>query len=1211
MLKYSIEKELENRILILDGGLGTMVQGYSPDEETYRGEEFAAWKVPLKGCNDLLVLTSPHIIQRIHEAYLLAGADIISTCSFNANAVSLADYGLQQYVYRINRTAAALARFEADRLTLENPSKPRFVAGSIGPTGRSASIPVDVNHPESRSVDFDTLVAAYCEQVRGLVDGGADLLLVETVFDTLNAKAAVFAIDEVARERGIRLPLMISGTLTETGRTLSGQTIEAFYNSLSHAGLLSIGLNCGFGAGQLHPYLKRLSATALCRVSVHPNAGLPNAMGGYDESPSKMAADVEQYMKEGLVNIVGGCCGTTPAHIGAIAAVARRYSPRPLPDSRKGTVVSGLEPLEITPGINFVNVGERTNVAGSARFARLVREGRWDESLSVAAQQVEAGAQVVDVCMDDPMIEAVGSMKRFLNLVATEPDISRVPLMIDSSRWEVLEAGLKCVQGRSIVNSISLKEGEEEFLRRADLIRRYGAAMVVMLFDEEGQADTLERKTAVARRCYDLLTGSGIAPEDIIFDPNVLAVATGIEGHNRYGIDFIEACRWIRSNLPGANTSGGISNLSFSFRGNNTVREALHSVFLYHAIQAGLDMGIVNASTLRVYSDIEPQLLELATDVVLCRRDDATDRLISYAADMAGNESGPGVKDDTASWRDFSLEERIAHAMTKGVTTHIADDALEAYRAAGSPLAVIDGYLMPAMEHIGEMFAEGKMFLPQVIKSARVMKGAVEALTPYMQDGEGEGGGAGKILIATVKGDVHDIGKNIASVVMACNGYRIRDLGVMIDSTVIAREAADWGADAVGLSGLITPSLEEMIRTVEEMGGLGLTVPVIIGGATTSDMHTAVKIAPRYKGVVIRSRDAADNVRILSALTGAGRDAFIASVRESQERLRSRFESNARAKCLIPPEEARHKRHVKDDKEVILPRQTGRIVFRNYPVREVEQYIDWNFFFPAMGLRGNYPAILSSPEKGEEARRLFVDAQKLLRKIEHEGSLQLSAVVGIFPARCDGDDIVVTDGSGREVTMAQLRNCEAGNKENLSLADYVAGGDTPHDFVGAFVVSAGAGLDALTSRLRDMGDDYNAILAKLLADRLTEALAERVHLFVREEMWGYQHGSGTPADVLKGRYQGIRVAFGYPACPDHSLKREVFDLLGAHDTIGVSLTENYMISPGETLCGLIFADPEARYFSVGKISAEQLSDYAARRALPEEEIRKMIAQHLE
>ncbi len=1210
MSRYSIYEHSAERILVLDGGLGTMIQTYGLKEEDYRSERFASWDTPLKGCNDILTLTRPQVLSEIHRAYLTAGADIITTDSFNANAVSMSDYGLQEHVYEMNKAAAQLARAAADEFTLRNPSKPRFVAGSMGPTNRTCSISADVNDPASRAITFDELKAAYATQVHGLLDGGVDILLIETVFDTLNAKAALMAVTEICDKRGVRIPIMVSGTLADaSGRTLSAQTVEAFYHSVSHAPLFSIGLNCAFGAKQLRPYLERLAAVAECRISAHPNAGLPNVMGGYDETPEMFADDVERYMQEGLVNIVGGCCGTTPAHIAALCTRTSGYTPRPLPEKRHTTVLAGLEPLEITPEANFINIGERTNVAGSARFARLVREGDWDQAVGIARQQVEAGAQIIDVCMDDGMIDGVAAMTTFLNIAALEPEIARVPVMIDSSKWEVLEAGLKCTQGKSIVNSISLKEGEEEFLRRARLIHAYGAAAVVMLFDEKGQADTLARKIEVADRAYRILTQDGFPAEDIIFDPNVLAIATGIESHDNYGRDFIEACRWIKENLPKAKVSGGVSNLSFSFRGNNPVREAMHSVFLYHAIAAGMDMGIVNPAMLQIYTDIEPTLLALCEDAVLNRRKDATEHLADYAEKLkAMKTETPAQQAQPDSWRTLPLEERISHAMLKGIDEYIAPDTLEAYGQTGSPLAVIDRMLMPAMERIGELFGAGKMFLPQVVKSARVMKRAVEALTPYMTaSDDSDGKSAGKVIMATVKGDVHDIGKNIVSVVTSCNGYEIKDLGVMVDCNDIVDAAMRWNADAIGLSGLITPSLDEMVKVVCELERRGMKTDVIIGGATTSELHTAVKIAPQYSGVVVHSRDASDNTRILNSLTGPQRQTFISALKEKQAAQRELYMQQQAMRELRPLEQARTKGCRKQDSDIIVPRHTGKIVFNNFDIGQVEKYIDWNFFFSSWEIKGRYPEILSSPEKGEQARKLFDDARELLDRIKSGHLLTLNGTVGIYPASRQGDDIIVSTPRA-QVSLPMLRNQSSGSGQNPCLADYIATREQGQDHIGMFAVSAGLGLKELCAKFRDSGDDYNAIMSKLLADRLTEAFAESVHEFVRREMWGYQKEELSTQDILRGNYIGRRFAFGYPATPDHSLKREIFDILGVRQTTGMQLTENYMIDPGEALCGVIIADPNVGYFTIGPVDDAQLNDYASRRGMSNETIKKLISK---
>ena len=1203
-----IRHELEHRILLLDGGFGTMIQQYGLDEADYRGKEFAASEKLLRGCNDLLNLTRPETIREIHEKYLQAGSDVITSNTFNANSISLADYGLAAEAYRINRAGAAIAREAADAFTARNPQKPRFVGGSMGPTSHTLSMSADVDNPGARAFTFEQLSQAYYDQARGLMDGGVDLLMLETVFDALNAKAAIFAIESLFAERGMRLPVIVSGTLTSSGRTLAGQTIEAFYTSVAHAEPLAVSLNCSFGAKALLPYLERLAAVSEFRVAVYPNAGLPNVMGGYDETPAMFAADVEEYMRRGLVNLVGGCCGTTPLHIFELAKIVNNYAPRPLPQRRHVTCLSGLEQLRIVPEANFVNVGERTNVAGSAKFARLIREKNYEEALSVARAQVEAGAQIVDVCMDDGLIDGPEAMRDFLNLMGSEPEIAAVPVMIDSSKWEVLETGLRVVQG--VVNSISLKEGKQEFLHRARLIRRYGAAAVVMLFDEQGQADTYARKIEVAQRAYKLLTDDGFPAEDIIFDPNILAVATGIEAHDAYARDFIEAVRWIKQNLPHAKISGGVSNLSFAFRGNNAVREAMHSVFLYHAIQAGMDMAIVNPQMLQIYSDIEPELLERVEDVILCRRADAAERLTEYASQFT--KTAATQTQHTDAWRSEPLGKRIEYAMLKGVADYIEQDALEGYRTLGSPLAVIDRLLMPAMEVVGNLFGQGKMFLPQVVKTARVMKKAVAVLTPYIEQGsEANAKSAGKVLVATVKGDVHDIGKNIVAVVMACNGYTIRDLGVMVECPRIIDEAVAWGADAICLSGLITPSLEEMIHVCEELERRGLQIPVLIGGATTSDVHTAVKIAPTYSGPVIHADNASRNNKILGELLGPGREEYLARVREEQQTLRDQYRRREEIRTILPFGQVRKLRVPKPASEIAVPAHTGRLVFPDISIADVEPLIDWNFFFPAWGLKGRVPEIFENPEHGAEARKLYDDAQKMLARIREEKLLTLQGVAGIFEAVSRGDDIVVTGPKDKKYILPMLRSqAPVREAQARCLADFIAdekAGRT--DYIGAFALTGGIGLKELTEKFRAEGDDYNAILSKLLADRLTEALCEWVHIFIRRQMWGYETGPAlTPEQIIRGQYRGKRMAFGYPACPDHSLKREVFDLLAADKTTAMRLNDNYMITPEEALCGLFFADAE--YFSVGRIDREQLADYAARRNMDIETIEKLIPNNI-
>ncbi|MFI3263789.1 MAG: methionine synthase [Rikenellaceae bacterium] len=1208
MIIDKLNEALSERILLLDGGLGTMVQLYKLGEAEYRGETFASWHCDLKGCNDALALTRPEVIREIHYKYLAAGADIITTDSFNANAISLADYGLESYSYDFSRAAATVASSVAKEFTERNPLKPRFVAGSVGPTSRPSSMSTDVSSPAAREVTFDGLVEAYTAQVNGLLDGGADIILVETVFDTLNAKAALYSIDKVGRERDRKIPTMLSGTLSDaSGRTLSGQGVEAMYASLSHASLISVGLNCAFGAKQLLPYLERLAEVAECHISAHPNAGLPNLAGGYDETPDMFAADIEEYLRRGVINIVGGCCGTTPQHIYCLNQIIDKYKPRPRPKKSHITTLSGLDTLKITPDINFVNVGERSNVAGSAKFARLIREERFDEALSVVRAQVDAGAQIIDVCMDDSMIEGEKSMRHFLNLLASEPEIARVPLMVDSSSWEVLQAGLKVAQGKSVVNSISLKDGEQKFVERALEIHRMGAAAVVMLFDEVGQADIYERKIEIAERAYNILTSAGFPAEDIIFDPNILAVATGIEEHDVYAKAFIDATRWIKENLPYAKVSGGVSNLSFAFRGNNHIREAMHSAFLYHAIQAGMDMAIVNTQMLQIYDEIDPELLELIENVILYRSADASDKLIEYAQNHQSGGAKASTSKLTEEWRTLPLKERIEYAMTKGIADYIEADTQESYELLGAPMKVIDQMLMPAMEHVGVLFGEGKMFLPQVVKTARVMKQAVSQLTPYIEALKSQEGArqAGRVLIATVKGDVHDIGKNIVSVVMACNGYEIKDLGVMVETKRIVDEAAEWGADVICMSGLITPSLDEMTRVVEECEKRGVNLPIIIGGATTSPLHTAVKIAPHYSGVVIHAHNASDNPKILSQLLGEDSDLYIDHIRAEQHLMRADYERVVRERELLSLTEARTAGEQFKVKEPITPQHTGRLVFPNFDIDDVEQLIDWNFFFMAWGLKGQYPALLSDEKYGEQATKLFEDASAMLQQIKRENGLVLEGAIAILKARSEGDDIIVTSTRGKEVRMPMLRSQTRG-VDSLSVADFVA---EQGDHIGCFAVTAGVELEKFSAPFKEAGDEYNAMIAKLLADRLTEAFAQRVHSFVRREMWGYESGEPLSTEqILRGRYDGVRLAFGYPAVPDHSLKREVFDLLSASQTTRMKLTENFMISPGESICGLIL--PQGRLFEVGALSEEQVVDYAARRKMSVEEIKKLLPKSI-
>ncbi|WP_294598000.1 methionine synthase [uncultured Rikenella sp.] len=1177
-MQRDIRRELQDRILILDGGLGTLIQARRLTETDYGGHP---------GCNDYLAVSRPDLLEEIHAAYFEAGADIVSTDSFNANSISLADYGLQDRVYELNKAAAALARSVADRFEAQD-GRPRFVAGSVGPTNRSASMSPDVNDPGLRNVTFDELAEGYAEQMRGLTDGGADLILIETVFDTLNCKAAVYALRTLLGNRSI--PLMVSGTITDaSGRLLSGQTVEAFYASVEHGDLLSIGLNCAFGARQMMPYVERLGRVAKGAVSAHPNAGLPNVLGGYDESAEHMAAIIEEYLQQGLLNIVGGCCGTTPEHIRAIAEVAKKYKPRTYRaprDNGGATVLAGLDVVRIEPAANFVNVGERTNVAGSARFARLIRERQYTEALAVAAEQVEGGAQVIDVCMDAPMIDAERAMTDFLNLTAAEPEIAQRPVMIDSSDWRVIEAGLRVVQGKAVVNSLSLKEGEERFLDHARRVRAFGAAAVVMLFDERGQADSYERKIEVAERTYQLLIGDGFPAEDIIFDPNILAVATGIEEHDDYGRAFIEATAWIKRHCPGARVSGGVSNLSFSFRGNNPVREAMHSVFLYHATRAGIDMGIVNPSMLRIYDDIDPELLELCEDVVLNRRTDAAERLTAYAGAHAAAGNAPSTARHDA-WRDGTVEERIIHALVHGITTHIEADTREAYERYGSAIEVIDRVLMAGMSEVGERFGAGKMFLPQVVKSARVMKQAVSVLEPFISHDRTTKQGA-KLLIATVKGDVHDIGKNIVSVVLTCNGYRVVDLGVMTPPERIVEAAMAEQVDAVILSGLITPSLEEMRVVAERFEQTGLRIPICVGGATTSELHTAVKIAPSYSGLVAHSTDASNCVRLVNGILKE--PGFAEQYRIRQENLRKQYAEQSADGALRPLSEARTHRLKPDFNAltVTLPRQIGKRVLTRYPLAKLAERIDWSYFFTEWDLRGRYPEIFDHPTKGEEARRLFDDAQTMLQRLLASDDVRADAVVAIVPARGEEEDIWLrgcfhTDGDpcgcgAPEIRLPCLRNQDAGAEFNLCLSDFVSPGPAagaPQDHIALFALGVNCDF---------RGDsDYENIMARVLCDRLAEAFASELSARLREEWWGF------PAET-----EGLRVAIGYPSAPDHAEKRLIFDLLDVEGEIPLHLTENFMMQPTSAVSGFILAHPDARYFQVERVDDEQLADYARR-----------------
>jgi 5-methyltetrahydrofolate--homocysteine methyltransferase len=1216
--RTQLEHLLARRILVLDGAMGTMIQRHGLGEADFRGDRFGAHAHDLKGDNDVLVLTRPDIIAVIHEAYLEAGADLIETNTFNSTAIAQADYGLEAHVHELNVAAARLARRAADAWSARTPDRPRFVAGAIGPTNRTLSISPDVNDPSFRAVTFDQVRDGYREQVRGLLEGGVHVLLVETIFDTLNAKAALVAIEEAFEAGGARVPVLISVTVTDrSGRTLSGQTVDAFWVSVAHARPLAVGLNCALGAREMRPYLAELAAAADCFVSCYPNAGLPNAFGQYDERPETTAATLREFADAGLVNLVGGCCGTTPDHIRAIAEAVAGCAPRPRPAERAAYArFSGLETLTLRPDSNFQMIGERTNVTGSAKFARLVKSGDFTTALEVALDQVRGGANILDVNMDEAMLDSEACMTRFLNLVATEPEIARIPIMIDSSKWSVIEAGLKCVQGKAIVNSISLKEGEADFLAKARTIMRYGAGAVVMAFDERGQADTVERRVEICRRAYALLTGIGFDPLDIVFDPNVLAIATGIEEHDRYALAFIEATRIIKRTCPGARVSGGISNLSFSFRGNDLVREAMHAAFLYHAIRAGLDMGIVNAGQLAQYEDIPRDLLEHVEDVVLARRPDATERLVEFAGRVKG--AGSRRTQDLA-WREQPVERRLAHALVHGIVDFIEADAEEARQRYARPLEIIEGPLMDGMRNVGDLFGAGKMFLPQVVKSARAMKRAVAYLEPFMAAEKAGGGGRahGKVVMATVKGDVHDIGKNIVGVVLGCNSYEVIDLGVMVHMDRILQAAADHHADAVGLSGLITPSLDEMVMVAREMRRRGLRLPLLIGGATTSPQHTAVKIAPEYDGPVVHVLDASRAVGVVAELLDPRRrDEAVARVRADQERLRQQHAAR-RERPLLSLAEARANRLALawHQDEVPVPSFLGSRTIAPVPLETLRPYIDWTFFFHAWELKGRVPQIFDHPRYGQAARELYENANGLLDRIVGERSLEARAVYGFWPAASDGDDLVLYADEGRvteRVRFPMLRQQDpiADGKPNRSLADFIAPrASGVRDYVGAFAVTAGIGADRLVARFEGEHDDYRAILVKALADRLAEACAEWLHAEARRA-WGYGAGEElTRDDLIAERYRGIRPAFGYPACPDHSEKFPLFDLLGAHGA-GITLTETGAMLPAASVSGLYFAHPQAKYFAVGRLAADQVEDYARRRGLPLEDAERWLAPNL-
>lgn len=1210
------------RILILDGAMGTQIQGLGFDEDHFRGDRFIGCACHQKGNNDLLILTQPDAIEDIHYRYAMAGADILETNTFSSTRIAQADYEMENAVYDLNREGAAIVRRAAQRAEREDGRR-RFVAGAIGPTNRTASISPDVNNPGYRAVSFDDLRIAYGEQIDGLIDGGADIILIETIFDTLNAKAAIFACEERFEAKGIRLPVMISGTITDlSGRTLSGQTPSAFWNSVRHANPFTIGLNCALGADAMRPHLQELSDVADTFVCAYPNAGLPNEFGQYDETPEMMARQVEGFVRDGLVNIVGGCCGSTPEHIRAIAQAVKGYKPREIPEHKPFMSLSGLEPFVLTKDIPFVNVGERTNVTGSARFRKLITAGDYTAALAVARDQVENGAQIIDINMDEGLIDSEKAMVEFLNLIAAEPDIARVPVMIDSSKFEIIEAGLKCVQGKSIVNSISLKEGEEKFLQQARLVHNYGAAVVVMAFDEVGQADTYERKVEICSRAYKLLTEkAGLSPEDIIFDPNVFAVATGIEEHNNYGVDFIQATKTIRETMPLTHISGGVSNLSFSFRGNEPVREAMHAVFLYHAIQVGMDMGIVNAGQLAVYDNIDPELREACEDVVLNRRDDATERLLEVAERFRGT----GAKDTKVqdlSWRELPVEKRLEHALVNGITEYIEADTEEARQKAERPLHVIEGPLMAGMNVVGDLFGSGKMFLPQVVKSARVMKQAVAVLLPYMEEEKRQNGGAersaaGKVLMATVKGDVHDIGKNIVGVVLACNNYEIIDLGVMVPTTKILETAIAEKVDVIGLSGLITPSLDEMVHVAAEMERQGFDIPLLIGGATTSRVHTAVKIHPRYEaGQAIYVTDASRAVGVVSALLSAEqKPAYIDGIRSEYAKVAEAHARNEREKQRLPLSRARENAHKIDwsSYSAVKPQFFGTRVFETYDLEELSRYIDWTPFFQTWELKGRFPAILDDEKQGEAARQLYSDAQAMLKKIIEENWFRPRAVIGFWPANAVGDDIrLFTDESrGEELaTFFTLRQqlSKRDGRPNVALSDFVAPVDSGvADYVGGFVVTAGIEEVAIAERFERANDDYSSILVKALADRFAEAFAERMHERVRKEFWGYAPQENFNGDELIGEaYAGIRPAPGYPAQPDHTEKKTLFALLDATNAAGVELTESYAMWPGSSVSGIYIGHPESYYFGVAKVERDQVLDYARRKDMPVEEVERWL-----
>jgi 5-methyltetrahydrofolate--homocysteine methyltransferase len=1234
----TIQQELEKRVLVIDGAMGSLIQQYKLTEKDFRSKRFADWEKDLQGNNDLLSITQPHIIKTIHKEYLKAGADIIETNTFSGTTIAMADYGMESLVYELNFESAKIAKEAIQEFYTEFPEfahVQKFVAGAMGPTNRTLSLSPNVNDPGYRAITFDELVEAYTEQVRGLIDGGADVLLIETIFDTLNAKAALFAIQNYCESIDRKMPVMVSGTITDaSGRTLSGQTTEAFLNSVSHVDLLSVGLNCALGAKDMRPYLEELSNKAPFYVSAYPNAGLPNQFGEYDQDAHEMGHQIEEFLKAGFINIVGGCCGTTPAHIKRIAELAKNANPRkrPLPDSLMH--LSGLEPLTLRPESNFMNVGERTNVTGSKKFLRLIKEGNYEEALTIAKDQVDGGAQVIDVNMDEGMLDSEQAMTTFLNLIASEPDISRVPIMIDSSKWSVIEAGLKCVQGKAIVNSISLKEGEEKFIEQAHKIKQYGAAVIIMAFDEVGQADTFERRKEICKRAYDVLVEKVHFPaQDIIFDPNIFPVATGMEEHRLNALDFFNSTKWIKENLPHAKVSGGVSNVSFSFRGNDHVREAIHSAFLFHAVKAGMDMGIVNPSQLVIYDDIDKTLLELVEDVLLNRRDDATERLVDHAESLKGIVKGKTEKDE--EWRKGTVESRLSYALVKGLVEHIDADTEEARQKLGRPLHVIEGPLMDGMNIVGDLFGAGKMFLPQVVKSARVMKKAVAYLEPFLlkeKEDNAKAGivgdgrtNAGKILLATVKGDVHDIGKNIVGVVLACNNYEIIDLGVMVSCDKILSEAKKHNVDIIGLSGLITPSLDEMVYVAKEMERLGFKTPLLIGGATTSKVHTAVKIAQNYSGPIVHVNDASKSVPVASSLiSNELRDAFITDINKDYDRVREQNKNAQSQNKFISMAEARENKLQIDWKktEIHQPNFVGIKVFDDYDLNEITEYIDWTPFFHSWELKGSYPKILNDPERGVEATKLFNDAQSMLNTLISEKWLKAKAVIGVFPASAvNDDDIEVLDSTQKKSlcifhTIRQQTKKPAG-QYNIALSDFIKPKNMSpetidaNDYLGTFALSTGFGIDEHVARFESDHDDYSAIMLKALADRLAEAFAELMHKKVRKEIWGYASNENFKnEDLIKEEYDGIRPAPGYPAQPDHTEKLTIWKLLDVEKNIGMALTDSLAMIPTAAVSGLYFSHPQSTYFGIGKINKEQVEDYAKRKNMSFEVIEKWLGPAL-